>query len=315
MPDTDVPMQQLGLLRRKCATKPAQQDDSTATPSETPEPSLGATTSSASSATSPPEMEGLEEPSTDYGPSVDSSVKSLSGALELADSFLSSLDVQSNGQGAEKAVDKNSEAAMLRKEPSHGSLLRRSCRIRGGLPSACLETKPSAGTLELQEAATSVFEAADLNASLPACLRREMDDMESSESEWERDPVAAAKQLSEAPGATGAEEKVEKSEASPGPAPAQGAPSVPSEPIFLPVRRRVRCKSKAPRPTCVEDGACDPSCFFSREDFEDFWKLVCRLCANAPKCHSQQQLRMSALAQALEEDVPEERRHGYSEIH
>ena len=36
-------------------------------------------------------------------------------------------------------------------------------------------------------------------------------------------------------------------------------------------KRRVRHKSKGPRPTSVEDGACDPSYFRSQEDFEDFW--------------------------------------------
>ncbi|CAJ1418378.1 unnamed protein product [Effrenium voratum] len=34
---------------------------------------------------------------------------------------------------------------------------------------------------------------------------------------------------------------------------------------------RVRKKSKGPRPTCVEDGACEPKFFESKEDFEGFW--------------------------------------------
>lgn len=38
-----------------------------------------------------------------------------------------------------------------------------------------------------------------------------------------------------------------------------------------PPKRRIRHKSKGPRPTCVEDGACDPSYFRSLEDFEKFW--------------------------------------------
>lgn len=38
-------------------------------------------------------------------------------------------------------------------------------------------------------------------------------------------------------------------------------------------KRRVWHKSKGPRPTSVEDGACDPSYFRSQEDFEDFWRL------------------------------------------
>lgn len=38
-----------------------------------------------------------------------------------------------------------------------------------------------------------------------------------------------------------------------------------------PPKRRVRHKSKGPRPTCIEDGACDPSYFRSQEDFENFW--------------------------------------------
>lgn len=40
-----------------------------------------------------------------------------------------------------------------------------------------------------------------------------------------------------------------------------------------PPKRRVRHKSKGPRPTCIEDGACDPSYFRSQEDFENFWIL------------------------------------------
>ena len=63
----------------------------------------------------------------------------------------------------------------------------------------------------------------------------------------------------------------------PAEAPAEEPPAEADPVAFHPVRRRVRCKSKAPRPTCVEDGACDPSFFCSQEDFEDFWRLDCKI--------------------------------------
>ncbi|CAL1153105.1 unnamed protein product [Cladocopium goreaui] len=48
-----------------------------------------------------------------------------------------------------------------------------------------------------------------------------------------------------------------------------GKPAGPEPPT--PPKRRIRHKSKGPRPTCVEDGACDPSYFRSLEGFEKFW--------------------------------------------
>ena len=216
-------------------------------------------------------LEGFQEHNALLeGITVDSSVKSLSGALELADSFLLSgssssqegLNVHSSGQDC--PVSEMSTQEPVRKEAVRGSLLRRPCRTQGGLLSTCPETKPNAGTMELQEAATSVLEAADLNASLPACPRSEMD-LENSESECERDPAP-----------TPVPTKAQVNETEDVGCEASAPEGPPSEPVFLPVRRRLRGKSTAPRPTCVQDGACDPSFFCSQQDFEDFWNLGCR---------------------------------------
>jgi len=286
-------MQQLSLLRRKSTAKsdaaPGDTDGTQTTTSN-----LSAWTTSPASDSLHPDAEPaepleptdpLEQLDTNLDSNVDSSVKSLSGALELADSFLASssqegLHVQSSGDcpppadPAATTVTESAEPVALKREASRGSLLRRTCRTQGGLPSACSEAKPSAGLLELQEAATSILEEADFNATLPSCPQKRS---EKAASEWKRDNAAM-------PGCThaGRPEKSEKSEKTetskakprkeaPAEAPAEEPPAEADPVAFHPVRRRVRCKSKAPRPTCVEDGACDPSSFCSQEDFEDFW--------------------------------------------
>mmetsp|Transcript_16969 Transcript_16969/g.40144 ORF Transcript_16969/g.40144 Transcript_16969/m.40144 type:complete len:332 (+) Transcript_16969:106-1101(+) len=193
---------------------------------------------------------------------VDSSVQSLTGALELADSFLSGSSQSLKDDVLEGGREEIPQAE--RREATR-SLLRRHRRGEAS-QSGTLELNP-AGAPFMDEDMFEAFEAPSSHA--PSTVSRT--------------PEIGTPELPELPEIFRPQEPSEQA-APEGEKPA-AAPFLEPGLAYPPVRRRVRCKSKAPRPSCIEDGACDPTLFRSFEDFEEFW--VSALSEALDKAHSE----------------------------